>query len=311
MNSSAERHALQRQVDAVRTFNRYYTMRLGLLRGRYLNSDFSLTEARILYELSQGPGITAANLRRSLSMDAGYISRVLASIQKRGLVQTNPSRHDRRVLLLKLTPSGKRSAARVNRQSSREMELLLQTVPAPERLSLAESLSRAHQILSSAEYARDQNSSAKVVRATTSHAADARTLLNEYYDEVHVTQRDTPNTVHNFLTSPDSGLWIAYVGNTPAGCVVLRPLKRFRSAAECKRLYVRAQFRRRGLAEALLDAMEEYARSSFLRWIYLDSKNDLQAAIALYRRRGYKPCKRYNDNPQATVFLRKSIKRHS
>jgi DNA-binding MarR family transcriptional regulator/GNAT superfamily N-acetyltransferase len=309
MNTATELHALQRQVHTVRTFNRYYTMRLGLLRGRYLNSEFSLTEARILYELAQASGITAATLCRSLTLDAGYISRLLASFEKRGLLQTKPSRQDRRAMLLKLTPLGKRSAARLNHQSSREMELLVQTVPAAERLALTQSLSRAQQILSSAENACDQNPPAKVVRATLSHAADARTLLNEYYYEVNVTQRDTQNAVHNFLTSPDSGLWIAYLKETPAGCVVLRPLKHLRSAAECKRLYVRAQFRRRGIAEALLDAMEDYARSSSLQWIYLDSKDDLQVAIALYRRRGYKPCKRYNDNPQATIFLRKFLKR--
>jgi DNA-binding MarR family transcriptional regulator/GNAT superfamily N-acetyltransferase len=304
-----QRSTMQRQVHTVRTFNRYYTMRLGLLRGRYLNSEFSLTEARILYELAHGSGITAAALRRTLSLDAGYISRLLFSFEKRGLLQTKPSRHDRRAMLLKLTASGERTAARLNRQSSREMETLLQTVPASERQALTESLGRVQHILSSTEHARDQKSPAKVIRASLSHAADVRTLLNEYYREVAVTQRDTPNTVHNFLTNPDSGFWIAYLGNTPAGCVALKPLKRFRSAAECKRLYVRAQFRRRGIAEALLDAMEDYARSSTLRWIYLDSKDDLQVAIDLYRRRGYKACERYNDNPQATIFLRKSFKR--
>jgi|ERR1700722_4125518 len=309
MSTAIRQHALRHQADTLRSFNRYYTMRLGLLRGRYLDSEFSLTEARILYELTQASEITATALRRSLSMDAGYISRLLASLEKRKLLQTKASRHDRRALLLTLTSSGKRSAARVNRRSSREMELLLQTVPAPERLAVIKSLSRAQQILSSAERAHDENRRVKIVRATLSHAAGARALLNEYYREVNVTQRDTPGTVKNFLTSPDSGLWIAYVGNTPAGCVALRPLNHPRSAAECKRLYVRAQFRRRGIAENLLDTMEAYARSLSFGWIYLDSKDDLQVAITLYRRRGYKPCKRYNDNPQATIFLRKSLNR--
>jgi DNA-binding MarR family transcriptional regulator/GNAT superfamily N-acetyltransferase len=312
MNTATARHALQRQADTLRSFDRYYTMRLRLLRGRYLNSDFSLTEARILYELAHGSGsITAATLRRSLSLDAGYISRLLASFEKRSLLQTKPSRHDRRALLLQLTPAGKRIAARLSCQASHEMELLLQTVPTSNRLAVIDSLRRVQHILSSAEHARDQKSPAKVIRATLSQAAHAQTLLNEYYDEVDVTQRDTPSTVHNFLISPDSALWIAYVGDTPAGCVVLRPLKVFRRVAECKRLYVRAQFRRQGIAEALLDALEDYARNASLRWIYLDSKDDLQVAIALYRRRGYKPCERYNDNPQATLFLRKSLKRPS
>jgi DNA-binding MarR family transcriptional regulator/GNAT superfamily N-acetyltransferase len=311
MGTTTQSRALQRQVHTVRNFNRYYTMRLGVLRGRYLNSEFSLTEARILYELAQGPEITAASLRGTLSLDAGYISRLLASFEKRGLLQTIPSRLDRRAMLLKLTVSGERTAARLNGQASREMETLLQNVPDPERLALTQSLSRVQQILSSAEHTRDQESSAKIIRASLSHTADSRRLLDEYYHEVDLKHRDTPVTLRKLLTNSDSGFWIAYVGNTPAGCVTLKPLKRFRSAAECKRLYVRAQFRRRGIAEALLDAMEDYARRSSLRWIYLDSKDDLQVAIALYRRRGYKACPRYNDNTQATIFLRKSLKRRS
>jgi ribosomal protein S18 acetylase RimI-like enzyme len=119
----------------------------------------------------------------------------------------------------------------------------------------------------------------KVIRASASQAEEARILLNEYYREVDVLPRDTPQSVDKFLSNPDSGFWLAYVGDTPAGCVVLRPLGGIDSAGECKRLYVRAQFRRMGIANALLDAMEDYGRSISLSWIYLDTKDDLEAAI--------------------------------
>jgi GNAT superfamily N-acetyltransferase len=65
------------------------------------------------------------------------------------------------------------------------------------------------------------------------------------------------------------------------------------------------------IADRLLDAQEDFARSKGLRWIYLDSYDDLKVAIALYRKRGYVSCERYNDNPQATVFLRKNIRSRS
>ena len=298
---STDSDPLASQAEALRSFNRFYTSRLGLLHTQYLNTEFSLTEARILYELAHNSGVTAASLRRSLALDAGYMSRLLASFEQRQFIERKPARQDKRVLTVKLTRSGKRTASRLDRQSSHAMTQLLQTIPAQARITVTEYLSRVQEIL------MDADSSPHVVRATLSEAADARLLLKEYYSEVGVIQRDTPQKVRTFFSSPDAALWIAYVDRTPAGCVVLRPLPQFPASAECKRLYVRSQFRRRGIAEALLDAMEAFARNQSLSWIYLDSKDDLQAAIALYRRRGYTPCDPYNANPQATVFLRLNL----
>ncbi len=102
-------------------------------------------------------------------------------------------------------------------------------------------------------------------------------------------------------------MWLAYFGENAVGCVVLRKLVSIPFAGECKRLYVQPAARGHRIAVKLLDAQEDFARSSGLRWIYLDSYDDLEVAIALYRKRGYVSCEGYNDNPQATVFLRKNI----
>ena len=146
----------------------------------------------------------------------------------------------------------------------------------------------------------------KIVRASLKHLVDAETLLAEYYELVGVVQRDTPTGLRKLLGDEAGGFWIAYVGETAAACVVLRPLPSIPSSAECKRLYVRSEFRGRGLAKVLMDTLEAFAARLGLDWVHLDSKDDLEAAIELYRRRGYEPCERYNDNPQATIFLRKA-----
>jgi GNAT superfamily N-acetyltransferase len=148
----------------------------------------------------------------------------------------------------------------------------------------------------------------KIIRATPSQSVEAELLLNEYYEAVEVVKRDTPGAIADYLSDESSGLWIAYVDELPAGCVVLRPLATVEAATECKRLYVRPQFRGHGIADALLDAMEEYALEKAAEWVYLDSKDDLKDALRIYVRRGYQPCERYNDNPQATVFLRKRLR---
>lgn len=136
---------------------------------------------------------------------------------------------------------------------------------------------------------------------------EALALLQEYYEAVSVEVRDTPDSIQAMVDGHDSGIWVARMNGELAGCVALRSLPGIPRAAECKRLYVRSAARGRRLATQLMDALEDFARDRGLHWIYLDSKDDLPEAIALYRRRGYADCGRYNDNPQATVFLRKHL----
>jgi GNAT superfamily N-acetyltransferase len=99
----------------------------------------------------------------------------------------------------------------------------------------------------------------------------------------------------------------AFANATPAGCVMLRLLQQIPQAAEVKRLYVRRAFRNLGLAHALMQAAEDHARREGHHWLYLDTKDDLHDAIRFYLSTGYTHCPRYNDNPQATIFLRKRL----
>ena len=144
-----------------------------------------------------------------------------------------------------------------------------------------------------------------VQRASTALANAAFELIEEYYESVGVVVRDDRAALEHYLASPDSPIWVAFVNTAPAGCVMLRPLPQIPHAAEVKRLYVRSAFRGLHLAHALMNAVEQHARGAGLQWIYLDTKDDLHVAIHFYLSTGYQPCPRYNDNPQATLFLRK------
>jgi GNAT superfamily N-acetyltransferase len=136
---------------------------------------------------------------------------------------------------------------------------------------------------------------------------DAQAILQEYYESVNVLVRDKPGAIQAIIDAPASGVWLAHLGEEVVGCVVLRRLEFMAKSGECKRLYVKPWARGRGIADKLLDAQEMYARSEGLEWIFLDSYDDLKTAIALYEKRGYAHCERYNDNPQATIFMRKKI----
>lgn len=146
----------------------------------------------------------------------------------------------------------------------------------------------------------------RIVRLGTANN-DALEILEEYYEAVQMIQRDKPDDIQKIIEAPASGVWLAYVRDQVAGCVVLRKLHSVPLSGECKRLYVKPTARGNRIADILLDAQEAYAQNEGLNWIYLDSYDDLKAAIALYERRGYKRCKRYNNNPQATLFMRKYI----
>jgi DNA-binding MarR family transcriptional regulator/GNAT superfamily N-acetyltransferase len=288
-------------VSAMREFNRFYTMRLGLLRRRHLDGEFSLTEARILYEIGSTPKLTASSLRKTLGLDAGYISRLLTLLTRRKLVRQTASKEDGREKLLTLSTAGVKKLAQINERSALQIEELLDPLSAADRETVINSLSKVRSILSEA-----QKPAVRIVRLSEA-SGDASRLLEEYYEAVRVIQRDTPEAIQQVIGDDSSGIWVAYLRGKAAGCVMLRRLSSIPFAGECKRLYVRPEARGKGLAEALLDAQEAFARSKGLQWIYLDSYDDLRAAVALYRKRGYLPCERYNDNPQATVFLRKNI----
>jgi DNA-binding MarR family transcriptional regulator/GNAT superfamily N-acetyltransferase len=285
-------------VAAVREFNRFYTARLGLLNRRHLDGEFSLTEARILYEIGANPQITASTLRTALRLDAGYISRLLSSLAMRKLVRQAVSAQDGRERVLILSPLGEKKVALLNKQSALQIDTILDGMNAVDRDALVQSLATAQSILTQGQ------TSVRIIRLSKMDD-DVLRLINEYYEAIHVAQRDTPASIRKIIRDKKSGVWLAYLNNQAVGCVVLKALPSMSSAAECKRLYVQPQARGHGLANGMLDALEIFAHDTGLTWIYLDSFDALKAAVALYKKRGYLPCDRYNDNPQATIFLRK------
>src|SRR5215468_479212 len=139
MSASANSTNEIEQVSAMREFNRFYTARLGLLRRRHLDGEFSLTEARILYEIGSTPELTASSLRNTLGLDAGYISRLLTLLTKRRLVRQTVSKEDGREKLLTLSPTGEKKLTQLNERSRLQIHGLLESLSAADREKLIES----------------------------------------------------------------------------------------------------------------------------------------------------------------------------
>jgi ribosomal protein S18 acetylase RimI-like enzyme len=147
----------------------------------------------------------------------------------------------------------------------------------------------------------------RIERASLERMDEAYAIVREYYEAVGVVVRDDPESFARDYFGDGSGVWLAYDGGNVVACIALRPLLQLNHAGEIKRMYVKPEGRGQGIAEQLLKSLEEYAVESGYRTLYLDTKDDLTTAIRFYRRHGYEPCERYNDNPQATIFMRKCL----
>jgi GNAT superfamily N-acetyltransferase len=146
----------------------------------------------------------------------------------------------------------------------------------------------------------------RIVRAGQADHDDAFAIFEEYYDAIAVLVRDDYDALREYLSDP-AGLWLARDAARVIGCIALRPLPAIEGACEIKRLYIRGEYRGKGIADALLETLHRAAVEQGFEWSYLDTKDDLLPAIRFYERHGYARCERYNDNPQATIFMRRRL----
>ena len=146
----------------------------------------------------------------------------------------------------------------------------------------------------------------EIRRASLPDAKLAYQIVSEYYEAVSVVARDDEAAFQREYFGAAAAIWLAQAGPEIVGCIALRPITIHKSA-EIKRMYVRPAWRGAGIAQKLLDAAEQFAIKCGYQWIYLDTTDEMRPAARLYLRNGYQPCDRYNDNPQATIFMRKNL----
>jgi DNA-binding MarR family transcriptional regulator len=127
-------------IDKIRSFNRFYTNIIGLLDQHYLDSPFSLTEGRVLYEISNTEECSAKKIRESILIDEGYLSRILDSFVKRGLIKKNRSPKDRRLWIILPTEKGKREFASLNDNSNRLIAQLVGGLSREDRADLLDKM---------------------------------------------------------------------------------------------------------------------------------------------------------------------------
>ena len=138
-------------VQAIRRFNRFYTRQIGVLQEHLLESQLSLTEVRVLYELAHRERLTAIDLRRELGLDRGYLSRMLQAFAKHGWIKTTPSRADRRRIFLSLTSKGRKVFAPLDRRSSEQVAEMLARLSESQQGSLLSAMTEIENLLAPQE----------------------------------------------------------------------------------------------------------------------------------------------------------------
>jgi GNAT superfamily N-acetyltransferase len=149
--------------------------------------------------------------------------------------------------------------------------------------------------------------SINISRAGLDRLKEAWEIVSDYYDAIDVVEREDQDAFSRVYFGEGAGVWLAETDAATIGCIALKQLAAIPRSGEVKRLYVRPEWRGHGVAGALLDALHDYAREYGYEWLYLDTKDDLDTAIRFYRNRGYVDCPRYNENPQATIFMRRRM----
>jgi len=279
------------RVAGVRQFNRFYTRQIGLLRHGLLGTSFSLTEGRVLYELAQRGATTAAELAADLSIDPGYLSRLLRGFTTSGLVASTRSATDRRQSILALTDRGWETFASLDRRSQEEIGGLLERLDEDEQRRLLAAMATIQALLAPA--ATPAMFDAVVLRPHRSEdlswvlARHAAIYDREYGWGSQFTVL-VAGIIADFERRHDparEACWIAELDGAPAGAVML--VDAGDSIARLRLLIVEAHARGRGIGRRLVAQSIRFARDAGYRKTVLWTQSVLTAARSLYEGAGF------------------------
>ena len=277
------------QVRALRAFNRFYTQRTGLL-DPYLDSDFSLTEVRVLYELAHHAPCTASDLKRRLLLDAGYLSRILRRFGAAGWVTRSRSSVDARQLALSLTPEGRAVFEPLQQRSRDEAARLLAPLPAAQRDMLVTALARAQNLL---ESQGTPTSNTAVLRDP--RPGDMGWVVQQH-GELYAHEYGWNSEFEALVAEIVAGMirqhdpvqergWIAELNGERVGSVFV--VRKSETEAQLRLLILSPAARGLGLGARLTDECLAFARAKGYRRMVLWTNSNLAAARAIYAKRGF------------------------
>ena len=280
-------------VARVRQFNRFYTRRLGLLDQGHLASDFSLTEVRVMYELAHREGVTARVLAEELAVDAGYLSRMLASFTRRRLVAKTRSVADAREVHLALSAHGRKTFAALDARANDSVRSLLASLQARERPVLVKAMGTVQAILDAGASAR--GAEPDVLRA---HRPGDMGWVTQRHGEFYFSEYGWDERFEalvaricaDFIDHLDpqrERCWIAEQDGASIGSVFLVRHPEQANVARLRLLFVEPSARGLGVGRRLVRECTTFARAAGYHTVTLWTNDVLHSARRIYQAEGY------------------------
>ena len=275
-----------------RRFNRMYTRFIGTLNEGLLNSDYTLAEARVLYELATRGAPKASDIAEGLGVDPAYLSRMLGKFERAGLLRKKASEQDGRYAELMLTARGKAAFKKLNALSEEQARNILQDLPPAARMELVDSMQTIESILMKV----DRNRPPFILRPH--RVGDMGWVV--YRESVgYAEQYGWDNTfealvariVDGFVTNFDAGrerCWIAEIDGQNVGHVFLVKHPSEPQTAKLRLLFVEPCARGVGLGDALVNECIRFARTAGYRKVVLWTQSILTSAHRIYERAGFR-----------------------
>jgi DNA-binding MarR family transcriptional regulator/N-acetylglutamate synthase-like GNAT family acetyltransferase len=277
------------RIAAFRRFNRFYTQKIGVLDRCYLQSEFSVGEARVLYELAQRAETTASDISASLGMDMGYLSRILSKLEEQRLIRRVPAEQDGRQRLIRVTSKGKKAVSTLDARSQEQAGSLLAELSDPQQATVLQAMSQIQIVLGNGQ----ATSEPYIIR--THHTGDLSwiayrhaVLYRQEYGWNETFEALVLEITAHFLKHYDpeaEHCWVAERSGEVLGCVLL--VKSAKQIAKLRLLLVEPSARGLGIGKHLVDECIRFAREKGYEKIVLWTHSNLSAARGIYQKAGF------------------------
>jgi DNA-binding MarR family transcriptional regulator/N-acetylglutamate synthase-like GNAT family acetyltransferase len=286
----------EQDIARVRSFNRLVTREIGALTDRYMGRR-PLGELRVLFEIGAHDA-TPRDVRTRLGLDSGYVSRIIGSLQRDGLVTSEPAPADRRTRRLRVTAAGRAEMRELDRMADERAAATLEPLTPEQRTRLVRAQNEVRRLLAISMVAiEDEDPS----------SPDARWCLDHYFAELAERFEESFDPRRTLPADELDAFLVARLSGQPAGCGGLKTLEP--GVGEIVRMWIDRPHRGLGIGARLLEALEEQSRARGHRAVRLYTNRSLAEAQAMYRSRGYAEIARYNDDPYANHFFEKRLSR--